>query len=1521
MASDLKQRIRKATEKSLKARNRYSDSVTVQLTQALKKAEQEVVQAILKYKSLGSLPDNQLARLSGLEKLQGELGDVTQTLKKQQTLIFRKSTKEAFKGGIAEGIGELTTAQLPFYADLTPDGIDKLATKAFTIIDTNALDFISQYNLTLAGDVNRELADGIQRTILSGIATGKGADDIVRDLGSVIVDKDSFRQAGTRVFSKAQYRMEMIARTEVLRAHNMGRLKFHERVGVQKLEWMTMGDERTCPVCGPLDGQTYLIEKFPQQPAHPHCRCTNMVAWPMTICGSDLSAQAAPTAVQGDACILPPHVVEGMADAQTAEEKQLKQVFENGSTDGLKGLTAKQLQTLAKANGVSVARTKADFIKLLDEVEPGVDHSGLAGAALKAKLKEHKIGLLRTKDELIELLAQKQAQLKQAQMVAQQMAKLPPVEGLDGMTSKQLQEMAKSNGISLNMTKQETIELLDKLEPGIDHTGLKGQELVAKKKQHGIGILKNKKQLIEALQKKAGADLAESAKQKAADEAKKLLIKKQAAMVKGAVSGVQVPDSPLDYGQFISQLGDAEKTLTSATELSQDLLAGHAKEIALKKKLFQDQVSKLKASELKNIAKESKLKHWQWAGKDDLVTIFTETDPAKVDVAKQSIETKWSKWAEKHSGKKKTKSKTPAPAKAPTPKPEPEKKPVFIKKGSEFDDADLSWKKKPSSSFKKSGKADVGGAHEKEFWTDENGEKWLFKPAKNSSDNFIAHGEEAAYKIGRLIDPDAIEVRTIQLNGRTGSIQKWRTDLKKDFDFRGVLPENLSTVEIEQLQREHVIDWLIANHDGHSKQFIRATDGQVYGIDKGQAFKFLGKDQLSLNYHPNKKCGEAEPFYNTVFRAAKEGKVNFDPNVTLKYIQEVEKISDESYLELIRPYAEGRFGKNKAGLNQFYEQALDRKHNLRRDFESYYGEVLGQKGFRFDAKQPSAKVKKLLQSADEALIDDAGKLGWQGKALPFDGGDVEDQNALIFTETFNGKPRTVVKMKIRPDTDGSIVSQLQGQLDRVTVPKGKPMKEDSFFDTILDAVKNVNYHSAQSGNYNQTKLDMAMKLRNKLGKLAKSDDPDVRKMAESYLGWLDQLDVAVKKKKMTQGTFEQYLPEAPQPKKQKKPDFKVKKGAITHTKRRIKNGEILVDKDGVSNSTIFKGRSVKGGVQYTAEFDDGTRINYRPWKGDNLYAQRGEMEITIDGKVSPDKMESLMDKLDQLGIDARVASPENAEQMYLEKMAYIRKVDHKADFKRLQQRLDDRDASTTERVQALREYWQKELKVDDLTRLPDYDPMGAYQAGFLDRELKGGYRHQFRFDISEQELEEKMKGYSLVHSLTNSEQMSDFVEMVMQNNGAMVSTVEKMRMGIPPGGMSPVADMNSGGASYFFTRIKKNPTSNASPALYFKKSMLRRMDAISYNHDAYGKVVDNYVKNNRGSDIADWKQFSHNSGNETIFKYSVTMLDNIEYIVTNSVAEQKKVIQSFTSRGITKLPDGRKVEDMVRTSANWSSRK
>ena len=174
-------------------------------------------------------------------------------------------------------------------------------------------------------------------------------------------------------------------------------------------------------------------------------------------------------------------------------DAKLKAAFEGGQIADLNTLSVKQLQTMAKQNGVSIARTKTDFIKLLDAAEPGVDHSSLAGAALDAKLKEHKIGLLRTKDDLVQLLAQKQASLKQAQQLADQLKKIPPSGGLHDLTVVELQEMAKAKGVSLNMTKQDVIDVLDEFEPGVDHAGHKGATLIDAKKTHHTCLPRKRK--------------------------------------------------------------------------------------------------------------------------------------------------------------------------------------------------------------------------------------------------------------------------------------------------------------------------------------------------------------------------------------------------------------------------------------------------------------------------------------------------------------------------------------------------------------------------------------------------------------------------------------------------------------------------------------------------------------------------------------------------------------------------------------------------------------------------------------------------------------------------------------------------------------------------------------------------------------------------------------------------------------------------------------------------------------------
>ena len=177
-----------------------------------------------------------------------------------------------------------------------------------------------------------------------------------------------------------------------------------------------------------------------------------------------------------------------------------------------------------------------------------------------------------------------------------------------------------------------------------------------------------------------------------------------------------------------------------------------------------------------------------------------------------------------------------------------------------------------------------------------------------------------------------------------------------------------------------------------------------------------------------------------------------------------------------------------------------------------------------------------------------------------------------------------------------------------------------------------------------------------------------------------------------------------------------------------------------------------------------------------------------------------------------------------------------------------------------------------------------------------------------------MKGYGLHHALTNGDDMPSFIDAVLGNNGALVSTVEKMRAGIPVGGMSPSADMGTGGGELCVHPYPQAPDRRAlkdRQGLYFKKRLLRRQDAISYNHDAFGKVRDGYVSSNRGSTPAEWKRFARSSGNETILKHSITLLDNIEVIVVGSERERLRLLDVFKRRQVFELPDGRKVEDIV----------
>jgi hypothetical protein len=260
--------------------------------------------------------------------------------------------------------------------------------------------------------------------------------------------------------------------------------------------------------------------------------------------------------------------------------------------------------------------------------------------------------------------------------------------------------------------------------------------------------------------------------------------------------------------------------------------------------------------------------------------------------------------------------------------------------------------------YKESGAA-LGGMHEKHVYADPaTGGRWLFKPDKHGGTQAAA--EEAAAEITRRIGLPAVETRRVTLGGQTGSVQPL-------VEGAVALPDDPLAWTPGQrtgVMMQHVADWLIGDHDGNGANFLQVgADKAPVRIDHGQAWKFLGKDELRLGSEPNKVHGAAPHAAMPLYAAVHDGALKVDPHLLLPVIQAAETIPDDAYRALLRPVAEtgaasketawrpavAKAAQHKLGraptaadvAETFLDMAVERKHGLRATFEGFFTEVLG----------------------------------------------------------------------------------------------------------------------------------------------------------------------------------------------------------------------------------------------------------------------------------------------------------------------------------------------------------------------------------------------------------------------------------------------------------------------------------------------------------------------------------------------------------------------------------------------------
>ena len=101
--------------------------------------------------------------------------------------------------------------------------------------------------------------------------------------------------------------------------------------------------------------------------------------------------------------IVAPGEIAVQAPTETAETGSIEENTE--ITENLAKLTTLQLRELAKQKGVAIARTKADFLRIIKEKNPGEDLEQLKGKVLFDRVSELHISRLRSKEDLQKLLS------------------------------------------------------------------------------------------------------------------------------------------------------------------------------------------------------------------------------------------------------------------------------------------------------------------------------------------------------------------------------------------------------------------------------------------------------------------------------------------------------------------------------------------------------------------------------------------------------------------------------------------------------------------------------------------------------------------------------------------------------------------------------------------------------------------------------------------------------------------------------------------------------------------------------------------------------------------------------------------------------------------------------------------------------------------------------------------------------------------------------------------------------------
>ena len=337
---------------------------------------------------------------------------------------------------------------------------------------------------------------------------------------------------------------------------------------------------------------------------------------------------------------------------------------------------------------------------------------------------------------------------------------------------------------------------------------------------------------------------------------------------------------------------------------------------------------------------------------------------------------------------------------------------------------------------------------------------------------------------------------------------------------------------------------------------------------------------------------------------------------------------------------------------------------------------------------------------------------------------------------------------------------------------------------------------------------------------------------------------------------------------------------------------------------------IPGGRRYQMETPQGLEMHYFPrvegYKPEAALGTappaslQGQVELRLEGaEVRPEELELLLEPLRSAGVVRGMATPQDLEALYLQKMARALGADSEPFLAAFQAQPE-----AAGRIRVGREHLSRVMGVEDVARLPDYDWNPRFDSLFAGTPEPGataGWPRWDRFDAGVY-LGQELEGWRLTHHVHGQEGAT--VAAIIRGTGGLQATEERLgRLGMDSLGISSLKDRRTGGARYAFTHLEREPQ---TATLVFRQDLLRRVDQVGFRPGRFGNVYDGLDSLKTPLDA-----YHRTPMYEVMLKNSISFLDYLEQVNLPSQEDRAQVIQAFHDVGLREL-HGVPVEEVVR---------